>query len=477
VRVCACVGMVAAVPVLAEQTPSAELQSAVTEARSAGEAGDYAAAFAKGLAAIETYPEAQWDRETLRAFSVQVGEHWFPRLSGEQKQSALAALAEPKSAAAKGIKAYALWRTKQRAQGLALLMPLIREHPDSMAADYAIRWLVIVQRVTFGEVGMAEPVKAVVQAAPNSPASAWAVCQLTWRYGSKQRLDLARKAHADMLALGVDGLAVTVTRQLASLLEALEAANYIAATNVLSTLRDYTRTDTPTNQVIDTFLVGIDARNPEASGGRIAALQQAFGPMAENDPDGERRCFADAILARLLELQDKKSEAADRYQRIVGSGVKTLEPFALSRIGQLCFRSDPERATAALERFRQVETQNRVSGNEGTVLMLGPLYLRQKKYAEGQKLYTWLLEQDAAGEFLRDSAKQTEDLQVGLAACLLGQGKETEGHALLDPILSKYGYGTPPEQLPRQDRITLATLFSTIGNEAEARKLLQGIGR
>ena len=123
----------------------AEVDTDVALARSAARAGQFDQACRLGIAALEAYPESQWDRPTLRRFIVEVSQRWLHQMSPAQQAALLADVNTPASSGAIWTHAYLLWKQNQRQRGLSQLLQLIQSHPDGTGTEFAIRAFLLTQ--------------------------------------------------------------------------------------------------------------------------------------------------------------------------------------------------------------------------------------------------------------------------------------------------------------------------------------------
>ena len=76
-------------------------------ARSAAESGNYVEAFRLGIAALDAWPETDWDRNDLETFLDLISDRMLKQMSREEQTAALAAIQTPPSTPA--ARAAILW--------------------------------------------------------------------------------------------------------------------------------------------------------------------------------------------------------------------------------------------------------------------------------------------------------------------------------------------------------------------------------
>ncbi len=465
------------------------------------EQGDHGAALAALIPALENYSDSSWTRKHYKTAL-----YWawgcFAKLDPSQREQFLSQytataadegeLSIPPlrdltgwlqevmpSTALSSLRArlpLAIWHHLQGNEALfvAYGLSIVEQAPESLAAEYAIIYVYGVQYYGFQRQRMLQTVRTAARLAPDNRGAAWACTRAVLCLSSAGLAEQAKELIGDVRAEANGHLAGTVADDLAAVVRDIESSAYPSAVARIRQLEPYLEPG-PMIDLVDVLSINIDwlhrTSNPDTKA-RLKAIIRVGEQEAENT-DPKRKGYGLLLQARFWQKQGRAKRAVSLYREAIATEQAGVQECARSQIGRLLERANPKGAIEILEDFRRNHAKD--PGAERPLSRLARLYLKQGRYAEGLALYQELRRRDENG--FSASRLDGECLAVGQAECLRGLGRTQEADGLAGPILERYGYGSPLEELERSQLSRLQVLLGEMGREKEAKQLREECGR
>lgn len=320
----------------------------------------------------------------------------------------------------------------------AQAMAVIQMAPDSLAAEYGAMALVLSRIYRRDFAAGSEDVRLVTSLMPDTGAAAWAVVQLNWWYGRLRQPDLAKDLDKRVISRTPASRAGRVAGTMLALIEAAEARRYELAVELFEQIQQYNDL-AEVDVILDTLLVGIpwlerrDARFKTAAGEAIAALE---GLSKQEDRPFSSQ-VARLLLARLHMRLSKPKEAICLLVPFTASddrkAVLKTRAHALASIGAMEWRSNPHRATQALEAF--ADDYLDLPWSDSAVLMLAGLYLKQHRNQDALEAFGWLKDRRELRTSLWPAPQ--DQITAGIAGALMGLGRASEAWQTIRPLVSR----------------------------------------
>ncbi len=472
----------------------------LARSRQSARDGDYATALRTLMTALEQFPDDQWTAAEYERAADRVHD-WFARLPKDQRQALIAEYEAPRAPIAEvlgamlqpsaatpekstssiplktpsGRLAFAVWKFLEGdyAQFAAYLVTTLEQAPDSLATRNAIMALMAIQYYRGDKNGGIQTVRVAARLAPNNHATGWAVCRVSIFLCGRRQAALAKELCSNIQAAAPETVAGKVAAQMLAMIADIESTAYDAAFERLWALRDYAIPG-PAREMLDMFMMGIDGRTAQSdttAQERMGRLMKAAEKLADQDADPLRRAGARLALAHCWQRQGKRMRSAEIFQQVADSGQPGAREYALTQVGVDLFTVNPKRAIAALEEYRA--GYGRTAGAVASLKLLGMLYRKVGRHADGLKLIEEIEDQCRTGESFMEVRDET--LTANKVGCLRGLGRHAEADVLAEPILRKYGYGTAMSAMSTGQLAQLFSLLTEMGQDDLAAPYMQEI--
>lgn len=480
-----------------EQTARASEPSpaaAIARMNQLDDAGEHAAVLQTLIDSFEAFPDSAWDRKSYRrafqhawgcftklpkaerarliaqytATSAGEGDVSIPPL--RDLTSWLDELSPSTPLRSLGARlALAIWHHLEGNNGrfLAYGLSIPEQAPDSLAADFAIVYVVGVQWFKFDYERMLQTIRTVAKLAPDNRATGWAVCRPFLLFCSVNKVDDATALARDVKTCAAGKLAGNVAADMEQLLAEINAMQYAAAIARLRGLEPYLDPG-PARHLAGVFSVGTFGSgpfNPPLMTRFQAIAQAGKDEAASNDP--KRRALGLYIQASFTQRQGRARQAVELYRKVAAMNEPGFSESALTEIGRELAGYDPKGAIEALEAYRR--RWGLGEGSERHLLRLARLYRKVGRYQDGLDLFQEVSRragnQYAAGDVDRDR------LAAGMVGCLTGLGRNAEADALAEPLFQKLGYDGNVKTVPLKNATKLYLVLMDMGREQEAKAL------
>ncbi|MBN1346960.1 MAG: hypothetical protein JXQ73_29995 [Phycisphaerae bacterium] len=351
------------------------------------------------------------------------------------------------------------------------------KNPKNVAAEHAIQRLMTWQYYDLDREGMVRTAQVAAKIDPAGWPAAWAVCRAAIHLSACKRLDDVKAFCAQIRQTAGATAAGEAAERFGNLVRDVETEAYSRAFDRLWGLRVHFFDETPGGDVLETLCITIDWRRWFEDVGiqeRIDRLMAAARNEVDRPGDVGRRACAQLILGHCCQRTARNKEAIEWYERAADSGVNAAVEHALGQLGQLLILVDHRRAIECLERQRDRYIAH-PDGYERPLKQLGMLYCGTGRHAEALAILDELDRRSRTGQLLVGVGG--DDLVGRKIQCLRGLGRSAEADALASPILRKYRYGTPIDQLADEELGNLYAIITDMGMRTEAAPLKQELLR
>lgn len=456
------------------------------------EQGDFSGALRELMTVLEEHPDESWDRNLYRSAL-----YWawgcFTELPGDERIQFLSdyggtppgcgdGAAPPLSNLLEWMRDFVpttsltshrarlvlgIWHHLEGndAAFLGYGMGAVQAEPNSIAAEYAIIYMLGVQHYSAKLDGMLDITRACAEVAPNNRGTGWSIFRCVMSFLVTSKVNEARQFLTEMIAAAPDTLAGNVAQQLMLLMNDAEARNYASVLDRYRQLAGFAPPN-PMRNVIDALLHRVDWRQDAVrrrNDPHMQGMIQAAQAEADAYPDSERGALAHAILGRCYQRCAHAGRALQAYEEAIRHGSDDVKQMCTLEASRCCQR-DRKRAIALLE--QHCASVDNDPAAEIAMKQLAGYYLQDKRFQEALDLLLVIESRCESGFAVVDV--RGEQMRAMIAACLEGLGYEEQAQAMMDSLLGPSKYKAPLDELTNADLVRLLQVLRWMGRDGDA---------
>lgn len=357
--------------IVAEEPQSTSDQVAV--ARALASKGNHAEALDTVMTVLRTINDDGWNREELRRL-LKDGNGWVGRLGSTERKAWLQKHHAETQANAQLLLGIAEWHDGRRAQAILRSCNVVNTAPNSVGSEMTIMYMLGVHYYSRNRPAFMRSIKNYLNAAPDNPATGWALWAHTWLRCHEGNPDVAIDLNTSAVESQPNTLASRTGSKLNNLLSAIGDGRYDDAVAILASFEEFNWTELFPEQLIDAFLMGLNVKDKTSPA--LTKLISTLNRVAANHGSPTIQDFGRCALSRIHERQHRVLAAVKLLEDVLNAerDLRPFEDYALSRAGAMLQSRNPGRAIEYLEEY--YSKFGKSVGSEHYVALLARLYLR-----------------------------------------------------------------------------------------------------